>query len=685
MLSSRKYQQTLQKRRDYKARRKASTPSGQSQGQFSKCSGSRDAARSSAASGSDGDSVPGSVGPEDSTSQIPGSNVSPWDKSKFFKEFAAFLGFQEEQRYVSFPDMLSAMVAKEVEGRLAPNTTSLTAAPSLSVHGAVQSATNPPPGLGARQSVQSLLADVPAGGNREQERPGDELDLDQDVPSHDPLGGKRSRPPKDFPWKVKRSRPEVGGDLVHSLTGSPSGRGRGRDRRVCSEQRRRPQTLGEGPAVHLQGVLTEDSVKPTQLERGAIHAIPPAPSRSTRHTGAPGPTAASSYALYHHNQIHPVASHPVATGSGLGSLRDPGSPSLRSGVPGLPGVPSSGYLEDHGVDSSEEEPDTRVTRETVSPPIFHTMMEYIAQCFPEAHGYAEGSCRPVPPGHVKTVEDKRIRFTRAQPMDFSLEAATKALRCATEGSRPSLARYPSGRYRRIYGVSGHEFAGKAAKLNTDLALALTTKGKEPQVVVQHADMSRLEGTLARQREAQNFLFWAIGAFYRLFSSLQPDQEEKLLADQLFRSIQFAMVDTVQDSAFALTNVKAMRREAILSHLPPVFKSATKVDLRKSAIDSAFLFDEDRVKEALQVADKAASISFQQAAARALVKPRPATGTPLVDRGSRSASAGDPSHRAPLSTRRLDPSSRSRAPQHQRSSSGLPAASRPKKMGKFFRK
>ena len=378
VLSSRKYQQTLQKRRDYKARRKASTPSGDSQGQLPKCSGSPDAAWPSAAdaSGSDADSVPGSVGPEDSISQIPGSHVSSWDKSKFFKEFATFLGFQEEQQHVSFPAMLSAMVAKEVEGRLAPNSTSFTAAPSLSVHGAVQSAANPPPGLGARQSVQSLLADVPAGGNREQARPGDELGLDQDVPSHDPLGRKRSRPPKDHPWKVKRSRPEVGGDLVHALTGSPSGRDRGRDRRVCPDRRRRPQTLGEGPAV-LQGVLTEDSVKPTQLERGAIHAIPTAPSRSTRHTGAPG-TDASSYASYHHNQLHPVASHPAATGSGLRSLRAPGLPSLHAGAPGLPAVPPFGYFEDPGGDSSEEAPDPRVTKETVPPPIFHTMIEYIA-------------------------------------------------------------------------------------------------------------------------------------------------------------------------------------------------------------------------------------------------------------------------------------------------------------------
>ena len=76
-----------------------------------------------------------------------------------------------------------------------------------------------------------------------------------------------------------------------------------------------------------------------------------------------------------------------------------------------------------------------------------------------------------------------------------------------------------------------------------------------------------------------------------------------------------------DSAFALANVKAMRWEAILSHLSPVFESATKVDLRKSAVDCALLFHEERVKEPLRVADKAASISFQQAAARALVNPR----------------------------------------------------------------
>ena len=233
----------------------------------------------------------------------------------------------------------------------------------------------------------------------------------------------------------------------------------------------------------------------------------------------------------------------------------------------------------------------------------------------------------------------------------------------------------------MYSVSGHESAGKAAKLNTDLALALTTKGKEPQVVVQHADMTRLEGVLARQREAQNFLFWGIGAFYWLLSSLQPGQEDRLLADQLFRSIQLAMVDTAKDSAFALANVKAMRREVILSRLPPMFKSAIKVDLRKSSIDSAFLFDEARVQTDLQIAEKDASISFQQAAARALVKPHPFSGTPLVERASRTVPAAAPS-RPSTSAGRMALASRQRVPQQRRPASGLPP-SRPRLSGPFF--
>lgn len=49
-----------------------------------------------------------------------------------------------------------------------------------------------------------------------------------------------------------------------------------------------------------------------------------------------------------------------------------------------------------------------------------------------------------------------------------------------------------------------------------------------------------------------------------------------MADHLFHSIQLAIVGTAKDSAFVLTNVKAMWQEVVLAHLPPAFKSATKI-------------------------------------------------------------------------------------------------------------
>ena len=75
----------------------------------------------------------------------------------------------------------------------------------------------------------------------------------------------------------------------------------------------------------------------------------------------------------------------------------------------------------------------------------------------------------------------------------------------------------------------------------------------------------------------------------------------------------------------------------------MFRSLIKVDMRKSPIDSAFLFYEARVQAALWMAEKDASISFQQVLARALVKPRPTSGTPLVERASRNIPGAAPSH------------------------------------------
>lgn len=46
---------------------------------------------------------------------------------------------------------------------------------------------------------------------------------------------------------------------------------------------------------------------------------------------------------------------------------------------------------------------------------------------------------------------------------------------------------------------------------------------------------------------------------------------------------------------------------------------TKVDLRKASINSGLLFEGEKVMDSLKIVNKMASISFQQAAARNLVK------------------------------------------------------------------
>ena len=161
-----------------------------------------------------------------------------------------------------------------------------------------------------------------------------------------------------------------------------------------------------------------------------------------------------------------------------------------------------------------------------------------------------------------------------------------------------------------------------------------------------------------------------------------------MAAQLFKSIQMSMVDQAKDSAVTLANIKALRRESYLQFLPPTFKTSTKMDLRKSSLDSGFLFDQDRVKEALDKAERNASITFQQAAARALVKPRPVPGSPLVGRGPRPLPVPSSSHppRPSGSHHRLGSSGRDRStPPSRHRSSGPSSSATAKGRGQFFRK
>lgn len=220
VLSALKYQQRLQKRRECKAKRKSSLSSGNVRAGTNPTPFPilRDASQSPAPSGLDSGFVHGSVGPDDSVSQIPSSSKdSPWDMSTFFKWFASFLGLSEGSQQGYLPAMLSALVAKEIESRLAANTASFPATFLPSAQGAVQSTTNPLSGLDARQSMQLFLADVPVGGNQGQERSGGDLGLAQAPSSLAPSMGKCSRPPKDVPWRIKRSCPGGGETWLHHV------------------------------------------------------------------------------------------------------------------------------------------------------------------------------------------------------------------------------------------------------------------------------------------------------------------------------------------------------------------------------------------------------------------------------------------------------------------------------------
>ncbi|MPC77672.1 hypothetical protein E2C01_072131 [Portunus trituberculatus] len=65
---------------------------------------------------------------------------------------------------------------------------------------------------------------------------------------------------------------------------------------------------------------------------------------------------------------------------------------------------------------------------------------------------------------------------------------------------------------------------------------------------------------------------------------------------IFRSMQKALVDQLQDSGVAL-------------YLPSSFTFSTKMDLRKSSLDSGFLIDQDWVTATLDMAEKIASLTF----------------------------------------------------------------------------
>lgn len=254
-------------------------------------------------------------------------------------------------------------------------------------------------------------------------------------------------------------------------------------------------------------------------------------------------------------------------------------------------------------------------------------------------------------------------------MQDSLEAAARALLSAQEGPRPSLAPVPRRRSR-SYAMSGSGGSGVVARVNPDLALAFSDRVADPRVSVAPRDFAALERLLSRMRETQNFSFWSLGAFFRLVQSFSPAEADFSMAERLFRSLQLAMMDLASDSATALVNVRALRRESFLGLLPSSFGPRSRALLRRSSVDSPFLFEDDKVREALDQADKVSARAVSGLSSQRLSGPRPVS---RYSGARRSSAAGFRSlHSVP-------PRPAAAPPQRPRSSAGR------RGRGGFFRR
>ena len=307
-----------------------------------------------------------------------------------------------------------------------------------------------------------------------------------------------------------------------------------------------------------------------------------------------------------------------------------------------------------------------------SPSMYHRMMEYINSVFEDARGQQVVQDGPVAPGTGATPSrGGPILLARAQPLQFYMEQANTAHLRALDKKQTSIA-YPSGRFAKMYSVLGQEQSGKAVPVNPNLHLAMNTGSREPRVLRDLSEVSRMEGVVDRSRDALNYSYWCLGALHLLAARNLPphllDMEE-----QLFKAVRMALNDSCRDSTYVSANLRAWRREAYISHLRPSFSQAEKAILRRSPIFSPLLFDDANLQEALQSSKRNADMTLHEAALKALSRPRPTPGTPLVDRGSRppppSASRHIPApvRRQPAQPRQGDFKGGSSRPQSSRSS------------------
>ena len=450
-----------------------------------------------------------------------------------------------------------------------------------------------------------------------------------------------------YPASIKRSRAEVGGSVVPPPRSLSPVRDQGGAFAAVLGPLAHPRPLGEGQTacsvVEREALPATQSLGVGERESSYRHPSP----LSTRHTEVvQKPRHLSSVRKSHHTHPRPTASpwRSSVPGGNQASPHRSSSTPVEGEVRGSQAPPprpstSFGVARDYerrggGSDSSEED------ERAQEPSTFTAMMDFVFERFPEARGVTNQDSAPLLPGMQHgEVSAAAPRLARAPPIGYMMDQASAALARANETPKAAFARYPSRRSLRCYRTGMGDGGNRAARINPDLLSHLTVRG-DPRVTLPHGEAVRLEEALLSIRDTQNFLFWLMGTYASLASSKDGLTRHGPMMSQLLHSIQRAMMDQSRLTAVTLANTRAARREAYLSHLPHRFNAVSRAQLRRSPVDSELLFDAASVDKAIDLAQKAASVSFTEAAAKALSKPKPKPGTPMVEKHPRPSTSVD---------------------------------------------
>ena len=221
---------------------------------------------------------------------------------------------------------------------------------------------------------------------------------------------------------------------------------------------------------------------------------------------------------------------------------------------------------------------------------------------------------------------------RSQLIDHALAQASQSLQASASSTKPAWISLP--RHSPAYcSASGHD---KPALLNPDLA-AHIWGSLEPRVTLSQREFAQFETAILDMRSMLNFMIWCTGAFASRVAPLLATSPDSTILERVLSSLERAFSHQSRVSAITLANIQSKRRESFIASLPARFKAAAKRKLRSFPLSQDFLFGQEQVAEATAMAKEAASISLSEATARALVRPAPRPGTPLVDRTTHAQS------------------------------------------------